>query len=190
MSQYFPPDENSSQNIKVELDISNYSTKADLKDILHVDTSSFALNTNLSNLKTEIDKIDTDKLKTVPDDLARLSNVVKNDVVKKSEYSSLKTKIDNIDTSDFVSRTKYEKDGSDFEDKLTKIENRIPDITNLATESSITSLLPMSTFDIKITEIETKITSVYNKVPSISGLATKTELTNVENKIPNTNGFV
>ena len=183
MSQYFPPYENSSKNIKVELDLSNYGTKTDLKDITHVDISSFTSKTNLAALKSEIDKIDTDKLKTVPDDLAKLSNVVKNDTVKKTEYSSLKTKVDNIDTSNFVSRTKYEKDESDFEDKLTKIENKIPDITNLATKSSITSLLLTITFNSKITEIENKITSVDNKIPSISGLATKTELTNIENKI-------
>ena len=81
MSQYFPPYNNSSKNIKVELDLSNYATKKDIKDITHVDTSSYALKTNLAALKTEVDNIDTDKLKT---DLAKLSNVVKNDVVKKN----------------------------------------------------------------------------------------------------------
>ena len=74
MSQYFPPYNNSSENIKVELDLSNYATK---KDITHIDTSSYALKTNLANFKTEVDKINTDKLKTVPDDSAKLSNVVK-----------------------------------------------------------------------------------------------------------------
>ena len=88
MSKYFPPYNNSSENIKVELDLSNYATKKDIKDITHVDTSSYALKTNLANLKTEVDKIDTDKLKRVPDDLAKLSNVVKNDVVKKTEYNT------------------------------------------------------------------------------------------------------
>ena len=190
MSQYFQPHENSSKNIKVELDLSNYAIKSDLKDITHVDISSFALKTNIAALKTEIDKIDAEKLKTVPDDLAKLSNVVKNDVLKKTEYSSLKTKVDNIDTSNFVSRTKYEKDGSDFEDKLTKTANKIPDITSLATKSSITSLLPTSTFNSKITERENKITSVDNNIPSISNLVTKIELTNVENKIPDSNGLV
>ena len=81
MSQYFPPYNNSSKNIKVELDLSNYATKKDIKDITHVDTSSYALKTNLAALKTEVDNIDTDKLKT---DLAKLSNVIKNDVVKKN----------------------------------------------------------------------------------------------------------
>ena len=68
MSQYFPPYNNSSNNIKVELDLSNYATKDDVKNITHVDVSSYATKTNLAALKTEVDKIDTDKLKTVPDD--------------------------------------------------------------------------------------------------------------------------
>ena len=53
-----------------------------------------------------------------------LSDVVKNDVVKKTEYNSLKTKVDNIDTTNFVLKTKYEKDGSDFEDKISKIDKK------------------------------------------------------------------
>ena len=76
---YFPPYGGSGKDIKVELYLSNYATKKDIKDITHVDTSSFASKTNLAALKTETDKIDTDKLKTVPDDLAKLSNVVKKD---------------------------------------------------------------------------------------------------------------
>ena len=83
----------------VELDLSDYATKKDIKDITHVDTSSYALKTNLVALKTEVDKIDTGKLKTVPDDLAKLSNVVQNDVVKKTTYNKLKSKVDAIDTS-------------------------------------------------------------------------------------------
>ena len=78
MSQYFPPYNNSSENIKVELDLSNYTTTKNIKDITQVDISSYALKTNLATLKTEVDKIDTGKLKTVPDDLAKLSYVVKN----------------------------------------------------------------------------------------------------------------
>ena len=91
MSQYFPPyNNNSSGNIKVELDLSNYATKDDVKNITHVDVSSYATKTNLAALKTEVDKIDTDKSKTVPDDLAKLSNVVKNEVVKKTAYNTVK----------------------------------------------------------------------------------------------------
>ena len=84
MSQYFPPYRSSGRDIKVELDLSNYATKTDLKNVTHVDVSSFVSKTNLASLKSEVDKTDVDKLKTVPIDLAKLSNVVKNDFVKKT----------------------------------------------------------------------------------------------------------
>ena len=71
MSNYFPPYNNSSKNIKVELDLSNYATKDDVKNITHVDVSSFASKTNLAALKTDVDKIDVDKLKTTPTNLAK-----------------------------------------------------------------------------------------------------------------------
>ena len=85
MSQYFPPYRSSRGNIEVELDLSSYATKTDLKNVTHVDVSSFASKTNLANLKTEVDELDIAKLTPVPNDLAKLSNVVKNDVVKKTE---------------------------------------------------------------------------------------------------------
>ena len=124
MSQYFPSYRSPEGNIKVELDLSNYATKTDLKNVTHVDVSSFASKTNLASLKTEVDKIDVDKLKTVPVDLDKLSNVVKNDVVKKTEYDKLVVKVNGIDTTNVVKKTKYEKDGSDFEDKITKIDKK------------------------------------------------------------------
>ena len=96
MSRYFPPYNNSSENIIVELDLSNYATKKDKKDVTHIDVSGFASRTNLAALKTEVDKIDTDKLKIVPDDLAKLSNVAKNYVVKKTDYNA---KINAIDST-------------------------------------------------------------------------------------------
>ena len=84
MSQYFPkPYEPFGGDIKVKVDLSNYATKADIKDITNVDTSSFALKTNLATLKTEVDKLDIDELVPVPVDLSKLSDFVKNDVVKK-----------------------------------------------------------------------------------------------------------
>ena len=105
--------------------------KTDLKNVTHVDVSSFASKTNLASLKTEVYKIDTDKLKTVPVDVAKLSNVVKNDVVKKTEYNKLVAKVNGIDTTNFVLKTKYEKDGSDFEDKMNKVDKKIPDVSAL-----------------------------------------------------------
>ena len=73
MSQYYPPYRSSSNNIKIKLDLANYATKTDLKNITHVDVSSFASKTNLAALKTEVDKIDADKLKTTPADLVKLT---------------------------------------------------------------------------------------------------------------------
>ena len=103
MSQQFPkPFRSFGGNINVKVDFSNYATKTDLKNVTHVDTSSFALKTNLANLKTEVDKLDIDKLAPVPADLSKLSDVVKNDVVKKSAYDKLIATVNNIDTSEFV----------------------------------------------------------------------------------------
>ena len=98
--------------------MSNYATKTDLKSVKHVDVSSFGLKTNLASLKTEVDKLDIDKLTPIPNDLAKLSNVLKNDVVTKTEYNKLVTKVDNIDTTGFDLKTKYDTDNPDLEKKL------------------------------------------------------------------------
>ena len=104
MSQYFPkPYEPFGGNINVRVDLSNYATKDDIKNITHVDTSRFALKTNLANLKSEVNKLDVDKLKPIPTDLSKLSDVVKNDVV--TDYNKLVTKVDNINTSGLVKKT-------------------------------------------------------------------------------------
>ena len=102
MSQYFAkPYEPFDGDINVKVDLSNYATKADIKNISHIDTSSFAVKSNLASLKTEIDKLDIDKLVPVPVDLSKLSDVVKN-VVKKTVYDKLVAKVNSIDTSVFV----------------------------------------------------------------------------------------
>ena len=127
MSKYLPKTyEPLGGDFNVKVDLSNYATKKDIKNITHVDTSSFALKTNvanlkidkldidklkilpnsLSNLKTKIDKLDIDKLVPVPVDLGKLSNIVNNDVVKKIEYNA----------------------------KIKNIEDKIPDISNVATK--------------------------------------------------------
>ena len=119
MSQYFPkPYEPFGGDINVKVDLSNYATKADIKNISHVDTSSFALKTNLASLKTEVDKLDIDKLVPYYADLSKLSNVVKNDVVKKTDYNKLVTISNNIDTSRFVLKTKYQTGKTEIENKL------------------------------------------------------------------------
>ena len=147
MSQYFPKlFRNFGGNINIKVDLSNYATKTDLKNIFHVDTSGFALKTNLTSLKTEFDKLDIEKLAPVPIELRKLSDVVKNDVVKKAVYEKLAAKVNNIDTSDFVLKTKYQTD-------KTKLENKIPDATDLVKK--------------------TKLTESENKIPDVSSLATK-----------------
>ena len=98
----------------------------DLKNVSHVNVSNFTLKSNLANLKTEVDKLDIDKLASVPNDLAKLSNVVKNHIVKKTVYDKLVAKVNGIDATKFVSRTKYEKDGSDLEKKISDVDKKIP----------------------------------------------------------------
>ena len=83
MSEYFPKPQSHRENIKIKIDLFNYATKADIKNITDVDTSGFALKTNLSSLKTEVDKLDIAKLVPVPTDLSKLSNVVKMMSLKK-----------------------------------------------------------------------------------------------------------
>ena len=154
MTAYYPPYKNSSNNIKAELDLTNYATKTNLKYITHTVVSSFASKTNLSALKTEVDKIDIDKLKAVPDDLAKLSNVVKNEVVKKTDFSA-----DNN-----VTRTKFSTDTNSLDDKIDKFDKKIPDVSGLATKSSVTILI--KNLDDRIDKLE------------INDYAKKTSLTN------------
>ena len=142
---YYLPYKSSSNNVKVELDLTNYATKTDLKNITHVDVSSFAGKTNLAALKTEVDKIDTDKLKTAPTDLAKLTNAIENDVVKKTDYNTkvtgieaqiaglTKNTVDNLaditklkamDTNSFVNKTKFSADINTLDDKIDGVEKK------------------------------------------------------------------
>ena len=172
MSTYYPPYKSSGQNVKVELDLTNYATKTDLKNITRTDVSSFASKTNLSALKTEVDKIDIDKLKTVPDDLAKLSNVVKNEVVKKTDFS----------TDNYVTRTKFSTDTNSLDDKIDKMDKKIPDVSGLATKSSVTILI--KNLDDRIDKLKindyAKKTSLTNYMLSSTFNSKYTEL---ENKI-------
>ena len=178
MTAYYPPYKSSSNNVKVELDLTNYTTKTDLKNITHVDVSSFGSKTNLAALKTEVDKIDVDKLKTTPIDLDRLRNLVKNDVVKKTDYNTkvtsieaqiaglTKNTVDNladitklkaIDTNSFVLKTKRASDVTTLESKIDTVDKKVPDISGLATKTSLNAYLQTSTFNSKVTEVENKI---------------------------------
>ena len=177
--------------MKFELDLSNYATKTDLKNATSVDTSKFAkkvglaslksnvdkldigklenVPTNLSNLKSKVDKLDLDKSVPAPVDLSKLSNVVKNYVVKEDVYHA----------------------------KIKNVEDKIPDITNLATNASfnakinvVKGKIPSTTNLATNASVNAKINEVKSEIPNITNLATTTALTAVENKIPNVCNFV
>ena len=120
-----------------------------MKNVTHLDTSTFVLKTNLPNLKTEVDKLGIDKLALVPVDLSKRSNIVKNGAAKKTVYDKLVAKVNNIDSSDFLLKTKYQTN-------KRELENKIPDVSNLVKK--------------------TKLTELENKIPDISNLATNTAL--------------
>ena len=167
MSEYFPKPNSLGVNVKGELGLSNYATKIDLKNAAGVDTLSIAKKTDLANLRSDVDKLDLDKLKNVtsglsslkskvdildvdklvpvPVDLSKLSDIVKTDVVKKDVYNA----------------------------KMENIEDKIPNITNLATKTTLNA----------------KINEGKGERASITNLAT-TALTAVENKMPNVNNLV
>ena len=140
MSQYFPkPYEPFGGDINVKVDLSNYATKTDIKNISHVDTSSFALKTSLASLKTEVHKLDIDKLAPVPVDLSKLSDV-KNDVVKKTDYNA----------------------------KIADIEGKTPDISNTATKTALITVenkIPDTSDLVKKADYSAKITEIENKIP-------------------------
>ena len=167
-------------SINVKADLSNYATRADFKNVTHLDTSTFALKKNLASSKNKVYEIDMDKLVLVPVDLNKLSDVVKNGVVKKTAYHKLVSKVKNIDTRGFVLKTKYQTDKAELEKKipgvtdlvketkLTELENKIPDVSGLATKSALikvgkkmpvpSSLVKKKDYDTKISELEEKLT--------------------------------
>ena len=164
MSQYFPkPYEPFGGDINVKVDLSNYATKTDIKNISHVDNSSFALRSNLASLKNEIDKLNIDKLNILRNDLSNLKNKVDKLDINKLVNAPLDfIKLSNAVKSEAVKKTEYN-------GKTKNIEDKIPDITTLATKTILNA---------KINEVKTEI-------PGISGLAKTSTLTPVENKIPN-----
>ena len=135
-------------HISVKIDLSYYVTKAYLKNATEIDRFKLAVKSDLFSIKAKVDKLDNYRLVPVPVDLSKLSDVVKNDVAKKTVYDKLVAKVNNIDTSGFVLKTKYDTDKSG-------LENKIPDTSGL----------------VKKTDYNAKITELENKIPRISGLA-------------------
>ena len=157
MSQYYPkPYRNLGGNINVKVDLSNYATKADIKNISHVNTSSFALKTNLASLKIDVNKLVIDKLAPV---------------AKKAVYDKLVEKVNNIDTSGFVSKTKYD-----------ELEKKIPDISSFVKKTSYNSKVDTLATKTELPTVENKINSVNNLITKTGFNAKVTE---IEDKIPN-----
>ena len=168
MSEYFPKPDSLGANVKVESNLSNYATKADLKNATGVDTSSFAKKSDLVNLKSDVDELDIDKLKTVPTNLSNLkSEVDKLNVDKLVPLPVDLSKLSDVVENDVVKTTEYNA-------KIKNIEDKIPDITNLATNTTLNA----------------KIHEVKREIPSNINLATTTALTAVENKIPNVSDLI
>ena len=168
--QYFPkPYRSFKGNVKVELDLSSYAAKAELKNATGVHASELAAKSGLASSKIDkIDKIDIDWLKTVPVDLSKLSNVVSNGIVKKKNvYNKLIDKVNNVDASGFVLKTKYDTHKLDLQKKISDADKKIPDTNGL----------------VKKTYYSAKASEIENKIPRISDLATSSALTAVENKI-------
>ena len=186
--------------------MANYATKDDVKNITHLDVSSFASKTNLAALKTEVNKIDAGKLKTVPVDLAKRSNVVNNDIIKKTDYNTKVTNIESqiagvtkntldnlgditklkaVDTSNFVLKTKLASDVTTLENKIDTVDKKIPDISGLATKTSLNAYLQTATFNSNVTEVENKIkaTDIIAKSANTNANAIRSDLTGYVKKV-------
>ena len=198
MSEYLPKLKSLAASVKVELNLSNYATKADLENKTGVDTSDFDNKTDLSHLKSDVDKLDIDRLKNVlinfsylkskvdqldvdklvsaPIYLSKLSHVVKNDAFKwdvyllNKIYIMLRSKILQIKYCDIPNLAT----NTTLNAKINEVENKIPSITNLATTAAL----------------NVKIKKIKSKIPNIINLATSTPLTTVENKIPDHNKYI
>ena len=181
--------------------MANYATKDDVKNITQADVNSYATKTNLAALKTEVDKIDTDKLKTVPADLAKLSNVVKNETDYNTKVTSIEsqiagvtkntldnlgdiTKLKAVDTSNFVLKTKLASEVTTLENKIDTVDKKIPDISGLASKTSLTSYLQTATFNSKVAEVGNKIkaTDIIAKSANTKANTIRSDLTGYAKK--------
>ena len=184
MSECFPKTKSAGTNVKVELDLSNYATKADLKNATGVAKSKFAKKVHLANLKSDVDKLDIDKLKNVPANLSNLkSKVYKVDVDKLVPVSVDLSKLSDVVKNDVVKKDVYNA-------KIKNIEDKIPDITNLATNTILNA---------KINDVKNKTPTITNlaataalnaKINEVKNLATTIAPTYVENKIPDHGKYI
>ena len=156
MGDYLTDYKSRSSNVKVELSLSNYATKEDLKNITHADTSSYALKTNLAPLKTKVDKLDIPKLTTVPTDLSKLTKEVQEEFTKKIDFNSLKTKVNKSETDINNLETKVNNNDSTTKTSISNLKTKVDGI-------DLTKNVLKSNYDTKVGNLELKI-------PDISGL--------------------
>ena len=168
MSKYFPEPKSSGGRVKVELNLVKYSTKADLKNAVGVDTSKFTEKVDLASLKSCVDNLNIDKLKNVPTN----SNNLKSKVDELDVDQLVLVPVNSSKLSDAVKNDVVKKDACKA--KIKYIEDKIPYITNLASNTTLNA----------------KINEVKNKIPNITDLATTTVFTAIENKIPNLSNLV
>ena len=191
------------KHVTVDLQLEGVATKKDLQGITHVDTSSFALKTNLSALKTEVGKLDIPKLDTLTTDVVKLTNNVANDLVEKTDFNSLKIKENENETDNDNLETKVTSNHLTTESSINNIKNNGIDLTKYVLKSDydtkvgnlelkipdVSGKLNISDFNSKVSGLKNKIRSAESK-PDITNVATKSSVTTVENKIPDVNGFV
>ena len=170
MSHYFPkPYEPFDGYINIKVDLSNYATKTDIKNISQVDISSYALKSNLASLENEVDKLDINKLKILPNHLSNLKSKV--DQLGIDKLAPVPVDLSNVVKNEVVKKT-------DYNAQIKNIEDEIPDVTSLVTKT-----IPNTKTNCVLNQFKTEI-------PSISGLAITSALTTVENKIPNVSNLV
>ena len=163
MGDYLTDYKPRSSNVKVKLSVSNYATKEDLKNITHVDTSHFALKTNLASLKTKVGELDIPKLTTLPTDVAKLSNKVANGLVEETDFNSLKTKVDKNKTDNDNLETKANNNDTTTKTNINNLKTKVDGI-------DLTKYVLESNYGTKIGNLVLKIPDVsvyYKQVPLI-----------------------
>ena len=144
MSEYFPKPKSLGANLKIELELFNYATKADLKNATDFDTSDFAEKSDLTNLKFDVNKLYIDKFKNLPTNLSNLKSKV-----DKLDVELVPVPVDLSKLSDVVKNDVVKKDGCNA--KIINIEDKIPDITNLANNTTLKA---------KVNEVKNEISSI------------------------------
>ena len=144
-------------DIKVKLDLSNYATKTDLKNLTHVDVSSFASKTNLASLKTGVDKIDVEKLKTVPADLAKLTNKVAHDLVEETDFNALEKIVIDNKTGQYNLETTVQNNHLTTKTSINNLKTKVNSI-------DLTKYVKKSDYDTKVGNLELKISDISSSV--------------------------